>query len=75
MLPLKADIFVIHGAQDDTVPPAIGARFAEKARAAGDKVTVLTPPGGHVEEIAPGSEAWEQTIAPLVVRLAKEALQ
>ena len=69
MLPLKADLFVIHGAQDTTVEPAVGARFAAKARAAGDRVTVLTPPGGHVEEIAPGSEAWEKTIAPLVLKL------
>lgn len=70
-LPTGAELFVIHGAQDTTVAPEIGARFAAKAHAAGDHVTVLTPPGGHAEEVAPGSAAWEATIAPLVVRLAK----
>lgn len=72
MLPLGAQLFVIHGAQDTTVEPAVGARFAAKARAAGDTVTVLTPPGGHVEEISPGSAAWE-AIATLTVRLAGAA--
>ena len=68
-LPTGAELFIIHGAQEVTVPVAVGERFAAKARAAGDRVTVLTPPGAHVEEIAPGSEAWEVTIAPLVLRL------
>jgi acetyl esterase/lipase len=59
LLPLGAELFVIHGAHDDTVPPAVGSAFAARARAAGDRVRELTPAGGHVEEIAPGCEAWE----------------
>ena len=70
-LPLGVPTFVIHGADDVTVAPPIGAAYAARARAAGDAVEVLTPPGGHVEEIAPGSEAWEATIAPLIVKLAR----
>lgn len=72
MLPIGAELFVIHGAQDTTVRPEVGAAFAAKARAAGDRVTVLTPPGGHTEEISPGSAAWEE-IAKLAVRLAQGA--
>ena len=68
MLPLGAELFVIHGARDSTVPPQIGARFAAKARAAGDVVHVSTPPGGHAEEIAPGTPSWEATAA-LVLKL------
>jgi acetyl esterase/lipase len=58
LVPLGVPVTIIHGADDVTVAPAIGAAFAARARAAGDRGTVLTPPGGHVEEIAPGTEAW-----------------
>lgn len=61
MLPLGADLHLVYAAQDETVPPAVGERFAALARAAGDTVALLTPPGGHVEEIAPGTQAWEAT--------------
>lgn len=70
MLPLGIPTVVIHGAQDTTVAPPIGDAYAKRARAAGDKVDVLSPPGGHVEEIAPGAEAWEAAAAT-IMRLAK----
>jgi pimeloyl-ACP methyl ester carboxylesterase len=70
MAPLHVPQFVIHGAADSTVPAAIGYDYAAKASAAGDAVTVTYPPGGHVEEIAPGTPSWEATAA-LVQRLTQ----
>ncbi len=58
MAPLHVRQVVIHGAQDKTVPPAIGLAYFAMAKKAGDPVSFLSPPGGHVEEIAPGSDAW-----------------
>ena len=62
MLPLHVRQAVIHGAQDTTVPPAIGLAYLARAKQAGDQVSFLSPPGGHVEEIAPDSAAWAQEV-------------
>ena len=69
LLPLGVAQYVIHGAEDVTVRPGIGAAYAALARAKGDKVQVSNPPGGHVEEIAPGTASWTAT-AKLIERLA-----
>jgi acetyl esterase/lipase len=63
LLPLGAPQVVIHGAQDTTVPPAVGQAYAAAARAAGDRLEVLTPPGGHVEEVTPGQPAWAEAVS------------
>ena len=63
---------MLHGAQDVTVRPEVGAAYAARARAAGDAIEVLTPPGGHVEESAPDAAAWEAA-ATRIVALAKGA--
>lgn len=70
LVPLGAPTWVIHGVDDTTVAPSIGARYAKLARAQGDNVEVLNPPGGHVEEIAPGTAAW-RAISDLIVKLAR----
>ena len=70
LVPLGVPTVVIHGAEDTTVEPAVGARYAARARAAGDRVETLTPPGGHVEEIAPGTEAWK-VVVEAIERLVK----
>ncbi len=69
LAPLGVRTFVIHGANDSTVAPSVGAAYAALARARGDTVDLLSPPGGHVEEIAPGTPAW-RTISDLIVSLA-----
>jgi acetyl esterase/lipase len=71
LVPLGAPTWVIHGEDDVTVRPSIGAAYAALARAHGDDVQVLNPPGGHVEEIAPGTPAWS-VISDLIVRLANQ---
>lgn len=68
LLPLGTPVWVVHGRDDHTVPTAVGEAYADLARKRGDQVQVLNPPGGHTEEIAPGSKAWEE-IAKLVLRL------
>lgn len=70
LVPLGLPTVVIHGAEDVTVAPPIGTAYAARAKAAGDRVTVITPPGGHVEEIAPGTEAWA-VVAGEIERLAR----
>ncbi len=70
LAPTGVPTWVVHGRDDAVVAPAIGDAYADLARKRGDRVKVLSPPGGHVEVIAPGSAAWEQ-IAALVVSLVK----
>ena len=72
LLPLGMPQVVIHGAQDVTVPPAIGMAYVKAARAAGDQVVFHSPPGGHVEEVTPGQPAWEDAVAA-VQTLMREA--
>jgi acetyl esterase/lipase len=70
LVPLHVPQYVIHGASDDTVRLAIGRAYAARAKAAGDKVRVSSPPGAHVEEISPGTPSWDATAA-LIQRLAR----
>jgi acetyl esterase/lipase len=70
LVPLGVPQYVIHGAADGTVKPAVGYAYAAKALAAGDRVEMLYPPGGHVEEISPGAPSWDATAA-LVLKLLK----
>jgi acetyl esterase/lipase len=65
LLPLGVRQVVIHGAQDDTVPPAVGQAYVAAARAAGDHVEFRSPPGGHVEEVTPGQPAWEEAVSAI----------
>ncbi|MFL5298187.1 MAG: alpha/beta hydrolase [Phenylobacterium sp.] len=64
-LPSVAPRILIHGALDETAPPAQGKAYVEKARAAGDirAWTYAIPGEGHVEEIAPGSKTWAAVAA------------
>ncbi len=70
LVPLGVPQYVIHGASDDTVRLKIGAAYAKRAVAAGDTVMVTSPPGNHVEEIAPGTPSWDATAA-MVMRLTR----
>jgi acetyl esterase/lipase len=66
LLPLGVPQVVIHGVDDVTVEPSIGEAYAKAARAAGDHVVVKTPPGDHVDEIAPDQPAWSVVAASIV---------
>ncbi len=53
----------MHGEADTAVPPEMGRRYTERARAAGDTVTlVLRSADGHHEHLDPGSGAWAAVV-------------
>ncbi len=70
LLPLGVPQVVIHGVDDITVAPSIGEAYAKAARAAGDHVVIKSPPGDHVDEIAPDQPAWA-VAASAIVALAR----
>ncbi len=68
-LPLGVPALLVHGALDEDVPVAVARAFAERARAAGDRLqlTVLERTG-HFEHLDPTHEAWQTVLdwlAPL----------
>ncbi len=65
LLPLGVPQVVIHGAQDSTVPPAVGWAYTQAAGKAGDGVQFEMPQGGHVEEVTPGQPAWNAAVAAI----------
>jgi acetyl esterase/lipase len=56
--PLGVPLLLVHTPEDNTVPVKRSRRFAELARAAGDTVELVEPPGGHRIHIDPRSQAW-----------------
>ncbi|PTS89566.1 alpha/beta hydrolase [Caulobacter sp. HMWF009] len=64
LLPIRTPLAVISGALDPIVPPAFGADFAARAKAAGDRVEEITiADAGHFELIDPTSAAWPRIVA------------
>jgi acetyl esterase/lipase len=58
-LPLGVPLLLVHSDGDETVPVKRSRRFAEAARAAGDSVDLVEPPGaGHREVVDPRTAAW-----------------
>jgi acetyl esterase/lipase len=68
LLPTGADVLLVHGAGDTTVPPEQSERYAAAATAAGDRVELLVVPGDHMAVIDPAGEPWrlvrERVTAP-----------
>lgn len=61
LVPLGVPQLLVHGAADDDVPPDLSRRDAERARAAGDAVTLVVGSGvGHYEHLDPGSSGWRR---------------
>jgi acetyl esterase/lipase len=70
-LPLGAQQLVVNGREDPLATPALGRAYADRAKAAGERVRQLVLEGaGHVEVIAPGTPAWSRE-ADLIVRMAR----
>jgi acetyl esterase/lipase len=60
LLPLKARQVLINGVQDRIIPTHFAADYAAKAKASGETVKVrMIDRTGHVELIAPETEAWK----------------
>jgi len=70
LLPLGVPQEILSGADDAIVPPAWATEYGNRAKAAGDRVTVTIIPGaGHFEVVSPGSPAWK-TVQAAVLKLA-----
>jgi dipeptidyl aminopeptidase/acylaminoacyl peptidase len=58
-LPLRVPTLLVHGEQDAVVPSSMSKRYVERARAAGDPVTLVLRSGdGHMEHLDPEGVAW-----------------
>jgi acetyl esterase/lipase len=59
LVPLGCPQLLVHGADDDVVPPELSRRYERAAGAAGDDVTLAEIPRcGHFEHLDPTSRAW-----------------
>jgi acetyl esterase/lipase len=58
LLPTGADVLLVHGAGDTTVPPEQSERWAAAATAAGDRVELRVVPGDHMVLVDPAGEPW-----------------
>lgn len=64
LLPLRVAQWFVHGAHDDIVPPETLALYADRARRAGDSVTLYTDAeGGHFDTVAPQGVSWNRLVA------------
>ncbi|HEY5143678.1 MAG TPA: alpha/beta fold hydrolase [Solirubrobacteraceae bacterium] len=62
-LPLGLPQLLVHGEADPVVPAAMSRAYTERARAAGDHVTlVLRSADGHNVHLDPGSVAWAAVV-------------
>jgi acetyl esterase/lipase len=69
LVPTGMRAWLVHGTVDERVPDSFSRAYADRARAAGDEVTLELLPGtGHFEVIDPLSAAW-----PAVLRAVREA--
>jgi acetyl esterase/lipase len=72
LAPLGVRQILVNGLQDRIIPTAYAEGYAAPMRAAGDKVTVrLVDRTGHVELIAPETEAWQVAAGEIEKALKK----
>ena len=70
LLPARTPLVSVNGERDRIAPPQLGIGFTELARAAGGDARYIEIPGaGHVELVAPGTEAWNAQARRLVEAL------
>ncbi len=63
LVPLGLPQLLVHGDADPVVPAAMSRRYTERARAAGDRVTlVLRSSDGHNVHLNPRSVAWAAVV-------------
>jgi acetyl esterase/lipase len=63
LAPLGVRQVLVNGLQDRIIPTAYAGSYAERMRAAGDEVEVrMIDRTGHVELIAPESDAWRAAV-------------
>ena len=63
-LPLGVPVLLVHGEDDETVPPLMSERFAAAAGAAGDRVELELVAGeGHMGHLDPANPLWAPVAA------------
>jgi acetyl esterase/lipase len=63
LVPLGVPQLLVHGEDDGVVPAAMSRAYTERARAAGDRVTLVQRSGdGHNVHLDPGSVAWAAVV-------------
>ena len=66
-----AQQWLLHGAADDTVPPAFSRDYAEYKNKRGEHVELVEiPHAGHFDLIDPRSEAFKKVKAAVLTALA-----
>ncbi|HEY0044073.1 MAG TPA: alpha/beta hydrolase [Allosphingosinicella sp.] len=72
LAPLGVAQVLINGVEDRIIPAAYAEGYAAPMRAAGDKVEVrMIPRTGHVELIAPETQAWKAAVAEIEKALGR----
>lgn len=71
LVPIGVPTLLVAPPADNNVPYAVAQSYVEKARAAGDRVALIEPPGDHMAVIDPHSEAWATTCAAITAQLAE----
>lgn len=65
-VPLGISQLLVHGADDDIVPPAQSRAYAARAQAAGDDVELVELAGAdHFDVVDPAHEAWRTVVQRL----------
>jgi len=65
LLPLGTIQVSINGARDRIAPSILGEQWTLKADLSGDEAHFVEVPGGHVELVSPGTEAFETELAAI----------
>jgi len=66
----QARQWLLHGSQDDTVPPEFSRNYVAQKKKAGESVKLIEiPRAGHFELIDPASEAFEQVKSTVLTAL------
>jgi acetyl esterase/lipase len=64
LLPLGTRQILLHGTEDDIVPPSMSLHYFERASKAGDRIALDPLRGmGHFEAIDPKSAAWPEVLS------------
>jgi acetyl esterase/lipase len=70
--PLRARQVLINGSQDKIIPVAFASNYASAMRAKGDRVVVrMVDQSGHVELIAPETQAWRMAVQEISSALGR----
>ena len=72
LAPSSAEHISVSAARDRIAPPQLGKDYTDGVRAAGGQAMYIEVPGGHVELITPGTQAWEAQATLLVQLLRTE---